>query len=179
MKKPKKEHPTLQVSREGKTLVLEWDNRIERSRFKVFFSSLVGSAVTIYFVILAVGAFVLAIAGELYPVLLSAPFLLMFGSLTLFFGKNRAIANSRERIEIDNEEFRHLYLDMPKYLSNIWPTESVSEISIDVRDRLQVRRGRRIDEIGTWTKSGLKSLLYRELESHLRNIGSQIKVVRR
>jgi hypothetical protein len=84
-----------------------------------------------------------------------------------------------ERVEIDNDQYRHYFVNLPWWFPIAWPAGEITKISFGTYDEeslttLNVWRGWRRDMIAYWARNEFREKLFEAIRTHLDDIGSQI-----
>ena len=170
-------YPSLKISRRNKVLVIEWDNRaIPRCWFTFIFLSL------LWIVWTPITLFVTwrLVTGQL-PV--GTVFWLLFGwAGVLLIPITWLMRYTIERIEIDDEFYRHYFVNIPWLSPKRWRMDQVTQIDFGHSDEesistLNVRKKRSRDMIAYWAEPDFREFLFHTIQSHLDEFECEIPVV--
>ncbi len=88
-----------------------------------------------------------------------------------------------ERVEIDNNHYRHYFVTLPWYFPTEWAVDEITKITFgaDVEGAittLSVWRGWRQDMIAYWARTEFREKLFEAIQTHLAEIGSQVPSIK-
>ncbi|MEE2643185.1 MAG: hypothetical protein VX768_21330 [Planctomycetota bacterium] len=171
-------YESLEFSFRGKTLVAEWDNRrIPRSCFTTIF--FVGfwvfwtatTAFVTYLLFTAQG-----------PWLVLCIWLIFAYTFVVLMPMTWVVRHTIERVEIDNKQYRHYFINLPWWFPKKWSADEITKITFgcfgeESLPMLNVWRGRKRDMIAYWAQNEFREQLFEKIREHLEEIGSKIPVI--
>lgn len=172
-------HPSLTIRRNDRLFSAEWNNReIAKSSFIAIFLGvfwLIWTPVTFYVTTLAISG-----TGP-WPFLL---LWLVFGYLgVIAIPVTWMLRYTSERIEIDDEEYRHIFVNLPWFFPKRWPVSEIRRVTFGrVGDEsiatLNIWRGAfKRDMIAYWGRSDIKRDLFHEIAIYLEETERDIQVI--
>ena len=179
-------HHDLAIFTEGERFIAEWDNR------KIHKDRLTTIVLPIFWIVWAPLTMLMTynfIAFLQSGNFLEKPLALLFMLIWLFFGfygtlklpKLWMMRSTIERIEIDNNEYCHYFMNRKWLFPKKWKASSITKIEFGKRGKdsittLSVHKPWKSDFIAYWAKSELRWNLFNHLRDHLNNINSPIVV---
>ena len=179
-------HNNLNFYSEGETFIAEWDNRkIQKDRLTTVIFPL-------FWIVWA--PLTLLMTYNFISLLLSnnpmdQPFALVIMLAWLFFGWYGTIAipirwvmrTTVERIEFDNNQYRHYFVNRRWLFPKNWEVKSITKIEYGKRGRdsvttLSVCKSWKRDLVAYWANSTFRWELFNHLRDHLEKVESQIIV---